>query len=115
MESPPTPLRLPRITDRPCPDRTAERPPPPSTGECRSEPTLSSVVLPQQSTAPTIEHPEMSWKSAEDISARIRQDGIRHLLTGRAAGNPAGYSYGGSALMQSLILGAASIRTKDVP
>jgi hypothetical protein len=74
----------------------------------------SSRHVPVQSAAPAIEGREMSRKSAEDISAKIRQDGVRHLLTGRATGGPAEYLFGGNALARSLIIGASSIRTNDV-
>ena len=114
MESQPTPLRLPRLADRKGPDRTADRVALPSSGENHGRGDFSSPVLPVQNCAPVVEPPEMSWKSAEDISARIRQDGVRHLLMGRAAGNPACDSFGGNAFVLSLIVGASSIRTDHV-
>jgi hypothetical protein len=109
MESPPTPLRLSQLSDRTCPNRTPERSTPPSSGECHSDDTFSARLLPEQSAAPAIEGREMSRKSAEDISEKIRQDGVRHLLTGRAAGNPAEYGFGGNAFVRSLIVGAPPV------
>ena len=109
MESPPTPLRFSSLSDRMCPDRTADRVTPPSSGEYHSDGTFSAQGLPEQSAAPAIEGREISRKSAEDISEKIRQDGVRHLLTGRAAANLAEYGYGGNAFVRSLIVGAPPV------
>ena len=109
MESPPTPLRISQPANRMCPDRTADRVIPPSSGEYHGDATLTAPVLPVQSAAPAVEGGEMSRKSAEDISEKIRQDGVRHLLTGRAAANLAEYGYGGNAFVRSLIVGAPPV------
>ena len=109
MESPPTPLRFSPLSDRMCPDRTADRITPPSSGEHNSDGDFPARLLPEQSAAPAIEGREMSRKSAEDISEKIRQDGVRHLLTGRAAANLAEYGDGGNAFVRSLIVGAPPV------
>lgn len=114
MESPLTPLRLPGLPDRRRPDRTADLLPSASSGEYHMSRNSSPGSVPMQSAAPAIEGREMSRKSAEDISAKIRQDGVRHLLTGRATGGPAEYLFGGNAFVRSLLVGASSIRTSDV-
>ncbi len=112
MESPPTPMRLPQSSDRRDPERTPDAVRLPSPAKYHGDPRIAFSVLPEQ-RAP-IHRQEMSRKSAEDISERIRQDGVRHLLTGRATGHSE-YSYGGNAFARSFIVGAGSARTKDVP
>jgi hypothetical protein len=113
MESPPTPLRHPRLSDRERPDRTADLLPPESSGEYHTPTDFSSPVVPAQGTAPAIEGREMPGRSAEDIREETRQDGVRHLLTGRTTGSPAEYSFSGNGFVRSLIVGATSIRTTD--
>ena len=115
MESRLTPPRTTPCPDRLSPERTVDSPRPSSSGEYHGEGNSCSSVLPAQGAAPIIEGAEMSVKSAEDISEKIRQDGVRHLLTGRAAGNFPEYGDGGSAFVRSLIVGAGNVRTNDVP
>ena len=114
MESQPIPLRLRRLADRAGPEPPDDPACPPSSGELHRPQNFPSPVLPVQSAARPIEGPEMFRESAEDISQRIRQDGVRHLLTGRTAGNSAEYGFGGSAFVGSLTLGAGIFRMNQV-